>query len=320
MSAEVRGVEVPGVEVRDLVDADLPAVVRLWADTHPHLVMQTEERLRHIALAVPPRARRVQRAAVAGGEVVGFGSARLGIETSEPGHGFLTVLVGPGHQRRGIGSALLAGVSAHLLGIGASTLHTRTGDETGSVAFARRHGFTVTRQERFQRADLTVLETLPGVTDAPGPPDGVRVVPVAGLSAEAVHACDAAATLDMPDDVTFDALGLDQWRAEVWEAPGFARDLSRAAVDATGRVLSVALLEANPQRRAVWSSMTGTLRQARGLGLARLVKIAALRAAAAAGHTEAWTGNDDSNAAMRAVNARLGYTVAVTGCGVLRRV
>lgn len=320
MNAEVRDVEVPGVEVRDLVDEDLPDVVRLWTQTHPHLVLQTEDRLRHLAAVVSPQARRVQRVAVSGGRVVGYASARLNLETSEPGQGHLTVLVDPGHRRRGIGSALLAGAHAHLLAVGATTLHSRTGDEAGSVAFARRHGFTVTRQERFQRADLTVLETLPGVTAAPPPPDGVRVVPVADLTAEAVHACDAAATLDMPGDVTFDAMDLDQWRADVWDAPGFDRALSRGAVDPDGRVLSLALLETNPQRRAVWSGMTGTLREARGRGLARLVKIAALRAAAAAGYTEAWTGNDDSNAAMRAVNARLGYAVAVTGCGVLRRV
>ncbi|MBI4940936.1 MAG: GNAT family N-acetyltransferase [Actinobacteria bacterium] len=320
MSAEVRDVELPEVEVRDLVDEDLPAVVRLWNGTHPHLVMQTEERLRHIALSVPPQARRVQRVAVAGGQVVGYASARLNLETSEPGQGHVTVVVDAGHRRRGIGGALLAGAQAHLLAAGATTLHSRTGDEAGSAAFAQRHGFTVTRQERFQRADLTVLETLSGVTDAPGPPDGVRVVPVTGLTAEAVHACDAAATLDMPGDVTFDAMDLDRWRADVWDAPGFDRALSHGAVDASGRVLALALLETNPQRRAVWSGMTGTLREARGLGLARLVKIAALRAAAAAGYTQAWTGNDDSNAAMRAVNTRLGYTVAVTGCGVLRRV
>ncbi|WP_218105345.1 GNAT family N-acetyltransferase [Micromonospora rhizosphaerae] len=57
------------------------------------------------------------------------------------------------------------------------------------------------------------------------------------------------------------------------------------------------------------SGMTGTRRAHRGAGLARLVKVAALRRAREAGYRQAFTTNDAGNEAMLAVNRGLGYRV-----------
>jgi RimJ/RimL family protein N-acetyltransferase len=53
---------------------------------------------------------------------------------------------------------------------------------------------------------------------------------------------------------------------------------------------------------------TGMLRGFRGKGLASAAKIASLRWAAAHGVTRVFTSNDEANAAMLAINRRLGYT------------
>jgi hypothetical protein len=53
--------------------------------------------------------------------------------------------------------------------------------------------------------------------------------------------------------------------------------------------------------------MTGTRAGHRGRGLATLAKAHSLQALAAAGVTRAATGNDEANAAMLAINGRLGY-------------
>jgi RimJ/RimL family protein N-acetyltransferase len=58
--------------------------------------------------------------------------------------------------------------------------------------------------------------------------------------------------------------------------------------------------------------MTGCLPGARGRGLATLAKSHTLRALAADGVTRCSTGNDEANAAMLAVNHRLGYRPAAT--------
>jgi RimJ/RimL family protein N-acetyltransferase len=58
------------------------------------------------------------------------------------------------------------------------------------------------------------------------------------------------------------------------------------------------------------NSFTGTLPTHRGRGLARAAKQASLVWAAAHGITAVWTHNDEQNAPMLAVNARLGYRPA----------
>ncbi|MFE7120597.1 GNAT family N-acetyltransferase, partial [Streptomyces sp. NPDC057654] len=58
------------------------------------------------------------------------------------------------------------------------------------------------------------------------------------------------------------------------------------------------------------SGGTGTRRAFRGRGLAKLVKARSLRLARAAGCTEAFTGNDDENAPMLAINKWFGYEPA----------
>jgi GNAT superfamily N-acetyltransferase len=55
------------------------------------------------------------------------------------------------------------------------------------------------------------------------------------------------------------------------------------------------------------NNLTGTLRPYRGRGLATVLKSHSLHRAAALGATIAVTDNDETNAPMLAVNAKLGY-------------
>jgi RimJ/RimL family protein N-acetyltransferase len=62
--------------------------------------------------------------------------------------------------------------------------------------------------------------------------------------------------------------------------------------------------------RVAWHDMTAVLRAWRGRGLAGALKRATIGWAIANGLATLETGNDVDNAAMRAVNARLGYAPA----------
>ncbi|CAM5418874.1 GNAT superfamily N-acetyltransferase OS=Streptomyces violarus OX=67380 GN=FHS41_006449 PE=4 SV=1 [Streptomyces violarus] len=55
--------------------------------------------------------------------------------------------------------------------------------------------------------------------------------------------------------------------------------------------------------------MTGTVRDQRGRGLAKLAKNDSLHRARAAGYTEAFTGNDTGNEPMIAINKWFGYEI-----------
>lgn len=302
------------LEVRDAVEGDAAGLSAVWAAVFPHLVMMTPERVLHRLVAAPPEARdRTRVVTASGGAVVAFARSGLDVETSEPGHGHVVVAVLPGHRRRGLGSALLEDAVGHLAGFSAVTLHGRAADDGPASAFLQDRGWEATSVDRFQRADL------PPPAGTVGPlPAGVHLRPVAEADPRAVWRADAAATLDIPGDVVADAMSYEHWLRDVWGDPTLDRALSRVALEPGGEVVAVTLLQVAPVRRAVWSGMTGTVRGHRGRGLASAVKADALRAAGAAGYTEAWTGNDDTNLAMRAVNARLGYRLAVTAHGLVR--
>lgn len=64
--------------------------------------------------------------------------------------------------------------------------------------------------------------------------------------------------------------------------------------------------------RTYLSGMTGTLREFRGRGLAKLAKNDSLHRARAAGYTDAYTSNDTGNGPMLAVNQWFGYQVCAT--------
>lgn len=60
------------------------------------------------------------------------------------------------------------------------------------------------------------------------------------------------------------------------------------------------------------TGMTGTARDHRGRGLAKLVKNDSLHRARAVGYPEAYTGNDADNGPMLAINKWFGYEICAT--------
>ena len=90
----------------------------------------------------------------------------------------------------------------------------------------------------------------------------------------------------------------------MWDNLGLDKEASIAA-EVDGEVVAFSLVKRDGDR--MWSDYTGSLPTYRGRGLARLAKAAALHRAAANGVRVAYTSNDEANAPMLAINARLGY-------------
>jgi RimJ/RimL family protein N-acetyltransferase len=97
-----------------------------------------------------------------------------------------------------------------------------------------------------------------------------------------------------------------EWRAEFWDEPTLTHEGSFVAFD-HGTPAAIALLSVAPELGRAQSAFTATLPQFRGRGFALAAKIATIRWAAANGITRVSTANDDTNAPMLAINARLGY-------------
>jgi GNAT superfamily N-acetyltransferase len=294
------------VVVRQAVADDAEAVAAVRLAVYPYKAMSVAA-VRHMITVQSPGERFLPLVALRDGEIVAWGSAGLNVWTSEPGQSEVAVYVHPEHRKQGIGSALAERLHQHLTEVGA--VRVRTFVHPDGLEFARNLGYDGTRQMHFAGLELTALPPQPPT------PDGIELVSFDDVDPRAAYTADTIASLDEPSDSPLDAVEYDTWFEEVWSSPAMDKSLSVGAM-AGDELVAFTVVETATDR--MWSGMTGTIPGYRGRGLAKLVKSAALRRAAAAGITWAYTSNDDENTPMLAVNNWLGYHRVQTELGLLR--
>lgn len=238
------------------------------------------------------------------GEVVGSG---LSDRAESAGAGSVIPRVLLEHRRRGTGTALLLRMVEHVEALGLARVRG-TADDEGALAFARRFGFVEVNRE---------VEQTYVVASAPEPgeaPPGIEVVTAQerpGLWEECFERFGREALGDFVVDTPLE-VSLDRW-VRVWLG-----DPMFLALHA-GEVVGCAGLGLDPDEPTrAESSLTAVRRDWRGRGIAVHLKQRTLAWAAAHGITEVYTWTQDGNAAMRALNTRLGYATTRTGVQLAR--
>jgi GNAT superfamily N-acetyltransferase len=300
-----------GVIIREYMPQDADLVSALLREALPYLVISP--RIVHAQVTGAP-ARQHYRVLIAdeAGRVTGCVRTGLFADTSEIGPGFAHVTVRAADRRRGAGGALLAAAEAHLAAVGARTSYAWAADQPEAHDFATRRGYRAGRSASFLRLDLARGGPLPA---PPGRGQGVRLLPASlwARDPRPLYEADLESFQDEPGDVGSDFIGYADWRAVTWDRPDFDADLTTAAV-VDGEVAGLVIVQTDGGTR-YWSGGTGVRRDYRGRGLAKAAKAHSLHLARAMGLREAFTSNDDGNAAMLAVNQWLGYQP----CGAERR-
>jgi mycothiol synthase len=238
------------------------------------------------------------------GVVVGSGMA----DRSEIGRaGTVIPRVLPEHRRRGHGTALLRRLVDHVTDLGYPTVRSGADDE-GSLAFASRFGFEEVNREVEQTFRLT------GPVEPTPAPDGIEVVTAQerpglweaayeGFGLEAL----AGFAVDAPLAVT----------PEGWTRSWLGDPMFLALHD--GEVVGCAGLGLDPdQPTRAENGLTAVRSDWRGRGLAVHLKLVTLAWAADHGIEEVYTWTQDGNAAMRALNTRLGYDTTMVGIQLAR--
>lgn len=289
--------------IRNYEPADAETLAGVVREAVPYLVTTPQTVHAQVALASPAQRFRLL-VAETDDRIVGCARIGLFADAESPGAAFANVNVHPADRGHGAGRALLAAAETYLAGAGARTVYSWVTDEPGNHTFAARHGYQRGRSASFLRLDLAPGAPLP---TGPELPSGVELLPASAFAADPrpLYEADVDSILDEPSDVASGAPDFADWRAQAWDRPDYDHELSAVAV-VDGVVAALVNVQTDGRER-YWSGGTGTRRAYRGRGLARAAKAYSLHRARAAGYTEAFTSNDDGNAAMLSINRWLGY-------------
>jgi mycothiol synthase len=211
----------------------------------------------------------------------------------------VTIRVLRAKRRQGVGTALHRRASEHARGLGktATLVVVRVDDRDSLVYFTNRRF-----EERGRMQDVSLdLATAEVVVDVPA---GIEILPVVEAHERGAYEVALESDPDIPSAEPIVTGGFDQWHARHFTDLTL-RELSFVALQGD-RVVGYAILGRDSVDTANhW--MTGVARDARGRGIARALKQAQIAAAKEAGWASLRTTNDLGNAAMRAVNDKLGY-------------
>jgi len=227
------------------------------------------------------------------GEVVGSGMAN---RSDLAGQGSLAPRVLEAARRRGVGTALLRELAAHLERAGFDQAGSLV-DDPGSFAFAEKFGFREVDRE---------VEQVRAIGDERRPevPDGIEIVSVAErpelfeLTYELAVEAFQDFAVDKPIEVS-----PEQWKREwlTWPDGSFVALADGEVVGCAGLIRD----EDHPDRAE--NSLTAVRRDWRRRGLASVLKRMTLAWAAEHGLRELYTWTQTGNEGMRAVNEKLGY-------------
>ncbi|MGH2378364.1 MAG: GNAT family N-acetyltransferase [Candidatus Limnocylindria bacterium] len=253
------------------------------------------------------------------GRIVATGQATdQGVFAAKDGTFIVSVRVRAEHQRVGIGSALLERLEAHARERGAPRAKANVrGDEPEGVRFAERRGYRERNRRYNSYVDVAAFdESRFEDPDTIAARAGVRLVTWAEVATERAGGLDS---LERESYEFGNAMAADIPRPEPIPMPPYEaiRDMffgANSLIDGEATILALhdgrIVAETITEQRTpgiAYTDFTGTAREWRGKGLALALKLRALRALKAQGAKLFGTTNDEQNAAMRGVNAKLGY-------------
>jgi GNAT superfamily N-acetyltransferase len=277
-----------------LTDADLEAMVRVRSLVTPD-ERPVVETLRFNLESSDDLAYLVARLA---GEPVACGF----VEPWTP-FAYGDIAVVPARRRLGIGSAVLAEVSARARGFGKDSIQGEIREiDTGSRGFLEHRGFVQVGAEKALVLELGGLDP-----HAVEPPDGVRIVSRAQEPdrLEEMYAVAKQAAQDIPGSTGQQTFA--EWRAHEIDKPNRRPELTFLAL-AGDEVVGYAGLQVAGDR--AFHGLTATRRDWRGRGVATALKRAEIAAAKEYGFERLLTESEERNEPMRRLNEKLGFVPA----------
>lgn len=309
----------PTLDIRPVdPPADYPEVAALLTAADPEWPV-TADLLAQWRSQQDPTHFRLELLAFEDGRLVGLGATGEDRFTAEADKYWVDLVVHPEARGRGVGAALYARLEDVWRERGARKVGVQTReDKADGVRFAQKQGFAETWRRYESRLDTRDFDFAPfaHLEDAVRE-RGLQIVPVRDFAGteerdRQLYELDWILFQDVPMGVTFQKQPYEQWRKRRLDNPNFLHDASFVVLDParnhelSGPLVGWSTLDGGPNPFLV-IGMTGVLREYRGLGLAKLMKLRGTRWAQENGGREIRTFNDPPNTAMLGMNAALGF-------------
>ena len=222
-------------------------------------------------------------------------------------------------RERGVGSALLAELSAWARGLGYRELMGPIKEiDQGSLEWAQHRDFVEVGRNSLLALDLSAIEA-PHVVA----PEGIQLVTWSERPelAEGMYEVAREAYPDVPGEEDAEMAPFDQWLSMDMEGSGDRPEATFVALagDEVVAYAKLSLSRARPQ--VAMHDMTGVKRAWRGRGIAGALKAAEIAWAKENGYERLETQNEERNEPIRRLNQRHGYAVepgSVTVRGPIR--
>ncbi|MDQ6858548.1 MAG: GNAT family N-acetyltransferase [Chloroflexota bacterium] len=312
---------IAGFMVREGGPADLDRVVEFQNRYARPGRIETIEQARRFEAANPEPDRLLLVAADTAGAIVAVASASDGgLLGGGQNRWRANIRVTPEQRGRGLGAHMLERLEAHVRSKAAPKLQSSIrGEEEDGLRFADTHGYREFHRRFDSYLDVTSF-------DASRFDDPEALAERAGVRIDRYDVLeDAAADRVAFQRATYDSLATTQVdiprpeplpppppfeavRHVYFEGDTFAHDASVIAMRGD-QVVGTSITTIDPHGVA-YTVYTGVARSERGKGVALAMKLTILQRLRARGTTLFGTTNDEANAPMRGINARLGYVIS----------
>jgi ribosomal protein S18 acetylase RimI-like enzyme len=303
--------------LRDLVDADFPALARIWTRSDPVRPITGEEVRSMFQSSSDPRFVRHRRSIVevASNEVVATGSLWQSSFMYDPKFAFAGISVDPDHQHRGLGRRLFEDLE------GAARTHGLQGlwagvraDEPRSVRFFEAAGFREKRRRWISKLDV---HELPADLSPRSPDrwaaDGIVFSTIQEEGPDRPEVRERLFQLygeAMKDTPRIGGKSEDSrgWFDEFFfRGPGYLPEAMFVARAGDTYVSFSLLYRQVAEADTLHISVTGTLPAYRGRGLARELKRRSIEYARSHSYRYIQTDNDSENPRIWSINQQLGF-------------
>ena len=316
-SSRKRPMDETRYHLRDLVDADFPALARIWTRIDPERPTTAEEVASLFQISDDPRFVRRRRSIVevASNEVVANGSLWQSGIVYDPKFAFAAISVDPEHQHRGLGRWLLEDLEGAARALGLEGLRaTVREDEPRSVRFFGAAGFREKRRAWVSKLDLNdVPADLSPRSPDRWAADGIEFSTIQHEGPdrpevrERLFRLYVEAMKDTPRLGSILADSREWFEGFVFRGPGYLPDAMFVARAGEAYVSFSLLFRHAAEPDTLHVSFTGTLPAYRGVGLAGELKRRSIEYARHHGYRYIETDNDSQNPRIWSINQKLGF-------------